>query len=74
MDHTAEWENTFVLVPRSNGQVGVCLDPVRLHLALIQPVHRGSTLNDIFPGATNVKYLSLIDASSRYQNLSLNEQ
>ena len=37
------------------------------------PVHRGPPLNDIFPKLNKVKYLSIIDASSGYQNLTLDE-
>ena len=36
----------------------------------MRPVHRGPTVNTIFP-VTNVHYLILIDASSGYHNLRL---
>ena len=49
VDETVEWCNSFVLVPKSNGKVRLCLDPTRLNQALIWPVHRGHTLNDILP-------------------------
>ena len=68
---TVEWYNSFVLVPKVNGKVRLCLDLARLNQVLIRPVHRGPTLNDIFPKLNNVKYLSLIDASSGYQNIKL---
>ena len=41
VDETAEWCNSFVLVPKSNGRVRLCLDPARLNQALIRPVHMG---------------------------------
>ena len=66
--------NTFVLVPRSNGKVRLCLDPVRLNKAPIQPVHRGPTLNDIFLKLNNVKYLPVIDTGSGYHNFKLDER
>ena len=47
MDETLEWCNSFVLVPKVNGKVRLCLDPARLNKSLIRPVHRGPTLNDI---------------------------
>ena len=47
MDETVEWFNSFVLVPQSNGKVRLYLGPARLNQALIRPVHRGPTLNDI---------------------------
>ena len=55
IDETAEWCNRFVLVPKANGKVRLCLDPVRLNQALIRPVHRGPTLNDILPRVNNVQ-------------------
>ena len=51
---TVEWCNSFVLVPKANGKVRLCLDPVRLNQALIRPIHRGPMLNDILPRLSNV--------------------
>ena len=74
VDEIVEWCNSFVLVPKANGKVQLCLDPVRLNQALIRPVHRGSTLNDILPRLNNVKYMSIIDTSLEYHNLKLDEK
>ena len=71
VDETEEWYNSFVLVPKANGQVRLCLDPARLNQALIRPIHRGPTLNDILRKLNNVNYISNIDASSGYHNLQL---
>ena len=45
----AEWCNSFILIPKPNDKVRLCLEPPRLNQALIRLVHRGSTLNEIFP-------------------------
>ena len=71
VDKTAEWCNSFVLVPKAKGKVRLCLDPVRLNQALIRPIHRGPTLNNILPKLNNVQYMSIIDVSSGYHNLQL---
>ena len=63
-----------MLVPEANGKVRLCLDPARLCEALIRPVHRGPTLNDILPKLYNVKYMSIIDATSGNHNLKLDEK
>ena len=66
VDKTMEWCNNFVLVPKPNGKVRLCLDPVRLNQALIRPVCRGATLSDILCRLINVKYIkymSIIDTS-----------
>ena len=41
---------------------------------LTRPVHRGPTLNDIFPKLNNIEYLALIDVSSGNDNLKLDER
>ena len=71
VDELAEWCNSFVLVPKANGKVRLCLDMVRLNQALIRPIHRGPTLNDILPKLNNAKYMSIMDASLGYHNLQL---
>ena len=71
VDEMVEWCNSFVLVCKVNGKVRLCLDPARLNQALIRPVHRDPTLNDILPRLNNVKYMSIIEASSGYHNLQL---
>ena len=71
LDEMAEWCNSFMLVPKANGKVRLCLDPARLNQALIRPTHRGPTLNNIIPRLNNVKYMPIIDASLGYHNLQL---
>ena len=74
VDETSEWCNSFVLVPKANGKVRLCLDPAWLNKALIRLVHRGPTLNNILPKLNHAKYLSLIDVSLGYNNLKLDEK
>ena len=47
VDETVEWCNSFVLVPKANSKVRLCPDPAQLNQALIRPIYRGPTLNDI---------------------------
>ena len=49
MDWTSEWCCSFVLVPKCNRDVWLCLDPARPNQAHIRPVHRGPIINKIFP-------------------------
>ena len=63
-----------MLVPKANGKVRLCLDPALLNQALIRPVHRGPTLNNILPRLNNVQYMSIINVSSGYHNLKLDKQ
>ena len=69
----AKWCKSFILVPKPNGKVRLCLDTTRFNQVLIRPVLRGHTLNVIFPKLNNVKCLSLKDVSSGCHNLKLDE-
>ena len=63
-----------MLVPKANGKVRLCFDPAQLNQASIRSIHRGATLNDILPELNNVRNMSIIDASSGYHNLKLDEK
>ena len=72
VDEMAEWCNSFVMVPKANGRVWLCLDPVQLNQALIR--NRGPTLNNILSKLNNIQYMSIIDVSSGYHNIKLDKQ
>ena len=74
VNETLEWWHSFVVVPKANGKVRLCLDPAWLNLALLRPTHRRPTLNNILPKLNNVRYMSIIDVSSRYHNLKLDNK
>ena len=74
VDETSKQCKDFVLVPKANGKVWLCLDPTRLSKVLIKLVHRGSALNYILPRLAGVKYIIFINASSGYHNLKLNKR
>ena len=71
VNEMAEWCNSFVLVPKTNGKVRLCLDLERLNQALVRPIYRGPIFNDILPRINNIKYMSIIDVSLGYHNLQL---
>ena len=52
----------------------LCFNPSRLNQVLIRPVQRVPTTSDIFPKLTHVNYHKIIDASSGYHSLKLNEK
>ena len=71
VNETVEWCNSFLLVPKPNGKDRLCLDLAWLNQALIRPIHRDPTLNDILPKLNNVTYMSIIDANLGNHNLQL---
>ena len=66
--------SSFVVVPKLKGKIRVCLDTARLNQALIRLVHRGPTVDDMFPHLMHPNYLTLIDASSNHHNLKLDKR
>ena len=54
-DKIYEWCNSFILVPKANGKLKLCLDLVQINEALIRPIHMGPVLNDILLRLTGVK-------------------
>ena len=52
----------------------VYVDLARLNQTLISPIHRGPMLNNILPKLNNVQYMSIIDVSSGYHNLKLDDR
>ena len=64
----------FALVPKAYSKVRLCLDPAQLNQALLGPMHRGPMLNDIMPKLNNIRYMSIIDASSGYPILKLDDK
>ena len=73
MDETPEWCNSFVLVPKANGKIQLSLDLARLNRALIRPVHTSPRVNDILMRLAGIKCCTLIDVSSGYHSLKLDE-
>lgn len=73
-DERSEWCNSFVCVPKSNGSVRLCIDPAQLNQAIIRPVHRGKTMQDILPTLAGARYFSILDAKSGFWNLQLDEE
>ena len=59
---------------QANGKVRLCLDLECLNKELIRPIHRDPMLDDILLRLAGIKYLMLIDASSGFHKLKLNEK
>ena len=74
IDEATKMCNSFVLVLKPNGKMWLCLNPVRINQAFIQPVHRGLTVKELLPKLAHEKYLTHIDAMSYYHNVKLSEK
>ena len=71
MGETSKLCNSFMLVQKANGKVGLCLDLTRFKNILIRPPHRGLTFDDILPMTAGMKYLTLIDVTLGYNSQKL---
>ena len=74
VDERAKWCNSFVTISKPISTVYLCLDPIKFNQALKWLVHRGPTINVILIKLTNIHYMTIIDASSGYHSLKLNEK
>ena len=74
IDETLQWCNSFLLVPKANGELRICLDWAWLYKVLIRLIHKGPTHTDILPRLTGIEYLMFIDVHSGYHSLELDEQ
>ena len=70
-DTKSEWCNSFVCRPKPAGGIRLCLDPAKLNAAIIRPVHRSKTMDDIKPKLEGAQYFSILDLKSGFWNLEL---
>ena len=60
--------NSFYKPPNQSGIECPCLYPTQLNQAVIIPVHKEPTINEILPKLTNLCYMTLKDSTSGYHN------
>ena len=51
-----------------------CVWTAWLNQALIRPIYRSPTLNNILPKHNNIQYMSIINVSLEYHNIRLDNQ
>ena len=49
VNKASEWVNFYICVKNPNGSIRVCIDPRPLNKAIIRPVHRSKSLDEILP-------------------------
>ena len=69
-----EWVNSYVCVKKANGSIRVCIDPRPLNKAIIRPVHRSKTLDEILPELARSHFFSKFDCTKGFWNLKLDYQ
>ena len=66
VDELSEWINSMVVVPKSNGEVRICLDPRNLNSAIKREHYLMQTLNEVTKQLASAKYFSVLDATSSW--------
>ena len=65
------WLNSYVIVKKPNGSLGICLDPTDLNKYIVHPVCNSRTLDDVSHQLKDAKYFSIFDATKGFFHLPL---
>ena len=68
-----EWVNSIVLVPKSNGRLRICMDPKDLNKVIMRQHYPLPTVEDIMTRLTGARIFSILDASSGFWQIKLDE-
>lgn len=69
-----EWVNSLVITKRKNGQIRTCLDPRHLNKFILKPHFSIPTVEDIFSRMHGAKYFSILDCSSSFWMVPIDEE
>ena len=73
-NEASEWVNSYICVKKPNGSIKVCINPRPLNKAVIRPVHRSKTLDEILPELARSHFFSKFDCTKGFWNLKLDYQ
>ena len=65
-DISPEWLNSFVIVKKPNGSLGICLDPTDLNKEIVRPVCNSQTMDDVIEKLKGAKYFAVFDTSKGF--------
>lgn len=69
-----EWVNPIVIVPKPNGTLRICLDPLHLNQAVLREHYQVPTAEEIFAKVSGSTVFSTLDAMSGFMQIELDEQ
>ena len=64
-----EWPNSFVVVKKPNGALGICLDHTNVNKYIVRPVCNLNTLDEVSFKLKDVKFFSVFDATNEQSKL-----
>ncbi|KAK0148890.1 hypothetical protein N1851_010688 [Merluccius polli] len=73
IEEPTQWVNPIVIVEKPNGKLRICLDPRDLNTAVMREHYQLPTVEEITSRLTKAKYFTVLDASSGFWQLKLDE-
>ena len=73
IEEPTQWVNPIVIVEKPNGKLRICLDPRDLNTAVMREHFQLPTVEEITCRLSEAKYFTVLDASSGFWQLKLDE-
>ncbi|KAL3999170.1 nuclear receptor co-repressor 2 [Sarotherodon galilaeus] len=73
IEEPTQWVNPIVIVEKATGRLRVCLDPRDLNSAVMREHYQLPTVEEITSQLAKAKYFTVLDASSGFWQLKLDE-
>ncbi|XP_039870493.1 uncharacterized protein LOC120723214 [Simochromis diagramma] len=73
IEEPTQWVNPIVIVEKATGRLRVCLDPRDLNTAVMREHYQLPTVEEITSRLAKAKYFTVLDASSGFWQLKLDE-
>ena len=73
IEEPTQWVNPIVIVEKPNGKLRICLDPRDLNTAVMREHYQLPTVEEITCRLSEAKYSTVLDASSWFWQLKLDE-
>ena len=70
----SDWVNSMVTVIKPNGKLRICIDPRDLNKAINREHFPTKTVEEIVARMPNAKFFSVLDASSGFWQIELNQE
>ena len=72
--NAAQWVNSLVCVPKSNGKLRICLDPKPMNKTVRRPYHYSPMVEEILHKRSNCRYFSTMYQPSGYWNIEMHPE
>ena len=69
-----EWQNSFVIMKKPNGNLRVCLDPTDLNKHIIHPIYNMRTLEEIIDMLKGSMYFAVFNSTKFFFHIPLDHE